>query len=66
MEEVVLYKKNIKITKYTFDKNQSDTKIDYEISDRPNDIPPGKCVCISTQSTAQGIVKMVGKLLLNT
>ena len=48
-----LQEKASRLLNIPFDKNQSDTKIDYEISDRPNDIPSGKYVCISTQSTAQ-------------
>ena len=36
-----------------FDPKKFNSKIDYEKSERPSDIPPGKYVCISTQSTAQ-------------
>lgn len=36
-----------------FDPVKFDSKIHYEKCDRPDDIPPGKYVCISTQSTAQ-------------
>ena len=36
-----------------FDPNKFKSKIDYKKTNRPDDIPPGKYVCISTQSTAQ-------------
>ena len=36
-----LQEKASRLLNIPFDKNQSDTKIDYEISDRPNDIPLG-------------------------
>ena len=36
-----------------FDSKKFNSKIDYKKSKRPDDILPGKYVCISTQSTAQ-------------
>ena len=36
-----------------FDPTKFKSKIDYKKSERPDDIPPGKYICISTQSTAQ-------------
>ena len=42
-----------KILNIPFNPKKFKSKIDYEKVDRPDDIPPGKYVCISTQSTAQ-------------
>jgi len=36
-----------------FNSQEFNSKIQYEKTDRPDDIPPGKYICISVQSTAQ-------------
>jgi len=48
-----LQNKAANILDIPFNPLEFNSKIHYEKCDRPDDIPPGKYVCISTQSTAQ-------------